>query len=237
MPEEYLPFHSFYDPSPVTAFTEKLSENGIDFKIENNPGVLDQTFIGVSSGETITIKLKSKDFKRAHECLADYYSADIDAVDNSYYLFSFSDAELVEIVTKPDEWGYFDYQLAQKILKDRNYVIDQGMLENLKAKRNDELAKPKKASASSYVIGYFIVFLGLMTLLSGELNQYSFSYLIVTISGLIGSTIYKSRKTLPNGEVVFSYEEYDRKNGKILMYISIIVIIACTVRLLILLSL
>jgi hypothetical protein len=239
MPEEFLPFHSFYDTSPLRSFTEKLKEVGIDFKLEATPLLLDQVIIGTSSDETITVKLKSKDFNKAHQYLAEYFKVQSGEVDKSYYLFGFSNAELLEVVSKPDEWGYFDYQLAQQILKERNYSLDQIALENLKLKRHDELAKPQKASVSSFIIGYFFILIGSLSLLSPQAfqNAGSFSYLIVIISGLIGNTIYRGKKTLPDGQSIFSYSEKDRFNGKILLYISITILIACTLKLIIVISL
>jgi hypothetical protein len=34
-------------------------------------------------------------------------------VDKDYYLFAFSDSELIELIRKQDEWGSFDIELAK----------------------------------------------------------------------------------------------------------------------------
>jgi len=224
MPQEYLPFHSFNDPAILNDFIEKLKQNGIDFKVEKTPALLDATLIGVASNDELIIKLRSEDFIKAHQCLGNYYKSEIDSIGKDYYLFGFKDDELFEILSKPDEWGYFDYQLAQRILADRGLHIDTTVLEKLKIKRKDELAKPEKAGLSSYVVAYFFIVVGLLGFLDPIFSHSDFSYLITIISFLIGGNIYKSKKTLPNGESVFSYPEKDRKKGRLIMYLSLIVI-------------
>jgi hypothetical protein len=63
--------------------------------------------------------LPPKDFAVAQRELEKYYRAQIAHAEDDYYLFEFSDAELNEILSKPDEWGDFDYQLAQQLLRER----------------------------------------------------------------------------------------------------------------------
>ena len=63
--------------------------------------------------------MAAADFPRAHLALKAYYQAQLSTMDPDYYLFSFTDTELLEIVTHPDEWGHLDYALAKKLLADR----------------------------------------------------------------------------------------------------------------------
>jgi hypothetical protein len=66
----------------------------------------------------------------------------------------------MEIIAKPDEWGSFDYQLAQKILNDKGKELKPDTLNNLKGQRIDELSTPEKASKILIVAGYFFIFFG-----------------------------------------------------------------------------
>jgi hypothetical protein len=204
MPEQFLPFHSFPDAELVNDFAEKLSGANIDFEIENVPSILADNIIGTSSAAGVIIKLRSKDFEKAHEALGDYYKMQLEFIDKEHYLFAFTDHELYEILEKPDEWGYLDYQLASKILNDRGKAVDSLTLQNLKKERIKELAKPGKASRSLIMMGYcFFFFAGIPTI-------------------LIGRYILKDQKTLPDGQVVSSFTEGDKRHANRMIAIGII---------------
>ena len=48
---------------------------------------------------------------------------EIEVIDDDYYLLSFSDDELIDVVSKSDEWNKFDVSLAKKLLKERGNEI------------------------------------------------------------------------------------------------------------------
>lgn len=121
----------------------------------------------------------------------------LDKIDKKYYLFSFTNDELYEILIKSDEWNPFDYKLAQKLLINRGEKVDAEMLDSLKKERLKVLAKPEQNQNSWIVAGYLFSFLG-----GG-------------VGIIIGYSLWSSKKTLPNGERIYSYKSVDRKHGKI----------------------
>src|SRR5690606_8199742 len=117
----------------------------------------------------------------------------------------FSNEELYEILLKSDEWNAFDYTLAQKILIHRGKSIDKELLNTLKKERLKDLAKPEGNQKSWIIGGYiFSIFGGLLGL-------------------IIGYFLWTSNKTLPNGQKVFSYSENDRRHGKYIFFIGLII--------------
>jgi len=220
MPEALVTFHEFSDPYIAGEFAEQLSSDGIDFLVENPPGLLDNTFIGTSSNPAIIIKLNPADFSRAHKVLEDYYKKQVDLVSRDYYLFDFKEEELYEILAKPDEWGLFDYQLAQKILRERGKTIDNNALLKLCAERKTVLAEPISSGVSFYIIGYFFIVYGIYSSIFPltSINLVPYLFLTPFFSIVIGHFLFKSKKTLPDGEMVFAYREEDRKQGMIMMY-------------------
>ncbi len=129
----------------------------------------------------------------------------INNVDDDYYLLSFTDDELYDILVKSDEWSEFDYSLSKKLLKERGKSVDDELLKSLKLKRIKELAKPEGNQKGWIIAGYIFAFLG------GFLGL------------IIGYFLWTSKKTLPNGQKVFSYYPKDRRNGKYIFYISLII--------------
>ncbi|GGI24382.1 hypothetical protein [Pedobacter mendelii] len=148
------------------------------------------------------VKIKSSDFEKADKVLTAISAKDVSAVDQNHYLFNFTDEELRDILLKSDEWSKYDYLLAQKILQDRGHKIDTETINALKEKRIEELAKPEKNQKLSIVAGYvFAIFGGLIAI-------------------FIGWHLFSHKKTLPNGEQVYSYSEQDRKQGRIILILG-----------------
>jgi hypothetical protein len=222
MSEQFLPFQSFSDIELAKLLSEKLSDNKIEPQLEKAAHILDSNILGTSSSPDFTIKLRSEDFIRAHQSLEEYYKKQIDDIEPDYYLFDFSNDELKEIIAKPDEWNPLDYQLSQKILADRGVFIDSNKIQTLKAERKKELSKPEKPGSIFIIIGYFFCFTGLVAILTiltgGEKNYFPTSLLL---SVFFGHHLINYKKTLPDGQLVYSYGESDRWHGRVIFYSSL----------------
>lgn len=207
MNESFLTFKKFNDIELAKEIANRLTQNNIEYLLEDFQNSFDITFANNIFDPNISIKIKSEDFIKATEVLGEYYKSSLDSVDNDYYLFKFTDDELLEIISKPDEWGPFDYQLSKKILSDRGTDIKPEEAKLLKEKRISALKKPESSSPFWIYFGYFsAVFGGFFGL-------------------IIGSSLYYLKKTLPNGQRTFMYDEKERKHGKRMVIISIIALI------------
>lgn len=222
MSDQFLPFQSFSDIELAKQLSEKLSEYKIVHVLDAAAPILDSNILGVSSNPDYTIKLRSSDFIAANQALENYYQTQIATIEPDYYLFTFSNEELQEIVSKPDEWNPLDYQLSQKILKDRGISIDNSKLEQLKADRKKELSKPEKSGSSLITAGYILIFTGFTAVLviinKEELNYFPFGLLL---SAIFSHHLKGSKKTLPDGQSAYLFNDPDRKHGTILFYGSI----------------
>ena len=120
-------------------------------------------------------------------------------------MFDFTNDELYDVLLKYDEWSEFDYALAKKILIERGEKINQEILDSLKSERVNEMNKPEPSQKYWIIAGYIFSILG------GFLGL------------IIGYFIWTSKKSLPNGEKIYSYSDSDRKNGKYIFYIGLII--------------
>lgn len=182
-----------------------LVEHGIETKLTDNLANFDVTFSGSKLQDEYEVKIRQSDFKNAEIILEKSVRQEIEQVSRDHYLFQFSDEELYDILISPDEWNEFDYKLSQKILADRGKEIDSELLDSLKRQRLKVLSKPEENQKTWIITGYFLSFLG------GFLGM------------IIGYVLWTSRKTLPNGARVFSYKESDRKHGKIIFVMGVVV--------------
>jgi len=199
---ELLTFQRFAKKEQAEELIALLAKNDVAAGLEDNTSSLGESF-GTSYDAAFAVKLPADDFEKANRILIEDSVSSLDAIDSDYYLFSFSDDELREIVAHRDEWNAFDFLLAQKLLKERGHEINQDELDKLRQNRIAELSKPEPKQTGAVIAGYIMAVLG----------------------GLIGIVIgwYLStyKRTLPNGDRVYHYSEDDRRHGKRILYLGI----------------
>jgi hypothetical protein len=183
-----------------------LNENNIPTLITDNKSRLDASFSGDNLNIQFEIKIESSDFEKAEKILEQNAELLISQLDENYYLFDFSDEELYEILLKSDEWSELDNKLAVQILQKRGKAVDTEMLNVLKKERLQVLAKPEESQTPWIIIGYITAILGGL------------------IGIAIGYSIWKAKKTLPNGQSVYSYNENDRREGKRIFILGLILL-------------
>jgi len=202
--EEFSLFKTFSDKNDALELVSLLDEHSILYKFIDNSPPVDLSFSGDKLQKSFEIKIRKEDFETVRSLL--YFQVDVDLsdVDKDYYLLSFADEELYEIILKPDEWGEFDQILAQKILRSRNRPIDEKLIKQIQKQRIEELSSPEKSNRTWIYAGY------IFSLLGGLIGIF------------IGIILWTHKKTLPNGERVYAYIERDRLHGRNIFFIGLI---------------
>jgi hypothetical protein len=197
-----------------------LSENNIAFKTEVFNATFDAAFTN-NSNKDYVIKINPSDFEKVDTILLEAMKDEIDNVNESYYLFEFSDEELFDLIRKRDEWSQFDVLLAKKILQSKDVAFSHELDNKIKQERIAELAEPKKAHIA-YITAIFI-----FSILAIFINFYiGYSGFYIGFLGFfVGLHLGTSKTTLPNGKQVFEYSSKDRIYGKEIMLINIVGII------------
>ncbi|MDI9864114.1 hypothetical protein QM480_07255 [Flectobacillus sp. DC10W] len=204
--DEFVTFKEFSDEEHFIEFSQFLEQNNIRFQTEISNGAIDPVSMR-SVQKFFLVKIEKENFPSVQKLIDNIAQESIEDIDPEHYLFQFSDEELFEILSKADEWSELDYKLAQKILQDRGHTVDTEYLKYLKKERLATLAKPEPSQAKFIWAGYTFAILG------GVLGV------------AMGWGIYFSQKRLPNGEVVYSYSESDRKHGKKIIVIGFIMMV------------
>ena len=207
--QEFITVRKFSDEEPFNDLLRILEKNAIQYKTEIFRERIDAVSMRNLPAE-YNVKVPSYKFAQVFEILNDIASKEVVEVDKTHYLFDFTDQELYDILARPDEWSTFDYQLSQKILKERGKQIDKEFLNSLRKTRIDDLAKPEEKQTNNVWVGYMFSLLGGL------------------IGIAIGWNMMSSKKKLPNGEEIYSYQENDRKQGKRIMILGIIMLIIWT---------
>jgi hypothetical protein len=200
MEPEFITYQKFNDDALANELADQLLKHHVKHIIEEE----------VQQRPTATfwaVKINSSDFEKVNNLLRDDESEDVAKIGKDYYLYAFTDDELMEVITKADEWSPFDYALARKILTENGKDISDEVLTSIRRKRIEKLKEPDAAQTGWIVIGY------IFSLCGGLLGIF------------IGWYLSTYQKTLPNGERVYEFNEHDRKQGRWIFYIGIIVLV------------
>jgi hypothetical protein len=204
MEPEFITYQKFNDIGLAHELTFILDKHHIKYSVDEASQAFDPTFSYNPLAKEYDVKINSGDFERVNQILKEEESENIDRVDKDYYLFGFSDEELMEVITKADEWSAFDVVLSRKILAKRGININEKELAEIGEKRIEELKALEPISKLWIVISYIFA-------LGGGVIGLFIGYYLVT-----------GKQTLPDGERIYAFTETDRKHGKIILFISII---------------
>ncbi|HEX6170030.1 MAG TPA: hypothetical protein VFZ33_10070 [Chitinophagaceae bacterium] len=199
---EFALFQSFFTEDEAAYTIQQFRENGIDYRLDRSKELLDRAFIGENLEKKFFLKIRSSDFTKANQVLDARILQNITALEKDYYLFSFTNDELIEILRKPDEWSRQDFLIARKILDERGEHISEDVINDLKSKRINELGREESEPIFSIMAGYILA-------------------LLVGIVGLFfGLAFMTAKKNIPNGKKVFTYSRSTRKHGRNIVIIS-----------------
>jgi hypothetical protein len=205
---ELREYRQFYDEGSALEVGELFKKNGIDFDVFHEKQSLDSLYGDREFNNKFKLRIRPENFTKADELLIATIDKEIDTVDKSHYLFQFSDEELIELLSKPDEWNPLDIQLAKKILKERGKEVSDSTIEVLKQHRISELSKPEQSSKVWIYVGY------ILSLLGGLIGIFM-SYSIMT-----------AKKTLPNGSKIYVYSSTDWKHGTYIFFLGVFMFIS-----------
>lgn len=212
------PYRTFKEPNEADNLANWLAEQGIDVVTREVQPLQNAVFLGTGFTKDYQVQIPAEDFLSADTLLQNYYREQIHLLDADYYLFSFTDKELHEVIRSPDKWGDLDYVLAQDLLKKRGLEIPEQQVSHLKAQRIKELAAPERSGTSLIMLSYAVFAASIL---------YSFylgmAYtLLLPVSGLfamfIGWHLANDKKGLPDGTVVNTYRQNDQLQGRVIGY-------------------
>ena len=204
MPSIFVKYRDFSEREEATDFASVLKSNGIEYELEEVKDQLGSVYGATPLQYLITIKVRQEDFSKIDSLLLADAAKQVDNVDKDHYLFGFSNEELYDILSKPDEWSPLDYQLARKILRDRGIELQDQVVDMMKDQRIQQLAQPEPSNNALIYGGYLC------------------SVLLGFIGAFIGWHLMSSKKVLPNGQRVGAYSDNDRKHGFRIFVIGIV---------------
>jgi hypothetical protein len=197
---ELLTYSSFYSLPEAQELTDLLKNSNIKFVVVHEKGLLDKIYIGDSIDPMITVKIPEDRFEEVNALLLSKAQSELTDINPDYYLFSFSNQELTDVVNKRDEWNHFDQALALKILSDRKIEV------------------PKSTEISTDAYSYVPLHIENLWIIS----QYIVAILIPYVGIMIGLATLFAYKTLRSGEKVKMYDAASRQHAIIILVLGVI---------------
>lgn len=202
MTDEFLTYKRFTTAAEANELSRFLNSKGIAAGVEDASPTFDVSFSGSEHQNQFNVKIPKQDFTRANALLEEHHTVDLQSLPPDYYLLSFSDDELFDILANPDEWSPLDYNLSRQLLASRGKQVNEEVLQALKRRRIRELAKPEERQHAWVAAGYIMALLGGL------------------VAVFLGWYMMSHKKTLPNGERTYAFLPQDRKHGFYMMLLG-----------------
>ncbi len=222
---EPLVFQQFENITEAEKVAAILEDAGIKTLVEKPSSILDSNIIGAKYGPTVNLKISGSDFKEAREILVEKMKVDLDDVDEDYMLLSFTNEELMDVVAKADEWGFYNYNIAIELLKKRGVSVSQEQKDTFAEERLTDLSQTKAIGVSWILFGYFIPVLNLCYFIFGYQATLAATggWMFPGFGGLIlGYVMSKAKTTLPDGQRLFVYDKNTRMHGFLILRINLL---------------
>ena len=223
---EYITFQEFDTRDDADACAALLEENGIRTKIEENRILLDQSIIGTQYNNNVLLKLRGTDFTRARKVLIDNTHVDISDVAPDYMLRAFSNKELLDLIATPDEWGPYNYNVAIALLKQRDVKVEEGEVEKMQQHQLVEISRPRSLTLNNLLLGYGVSVFGIIGALLKSYILVLPMFVLFSVPGFFGivfGLIYRlTRRTLPDGTRIYSYDAAARMHGLFMIVLNIL---------------
>ena len=201
---DFKTFMSFSDLESVSEITSILNKFNIPFRVQDISKDFDITFSNVSSKKSYLIMLDQNDFDKASAVLEEKIKFDINEINKSHPLFSFTTDELKEVVKNYDEWHPTDVKLAKHLLEKENITVNEDEIKQNQLQKEIKAKKPEKSDLLTLIMGYGFSIIG------------GFAGIGIAIFMLTG------KKALPNGNKTYIYSKSDRNHGIYMLIIGAI---------------
>jgi hypothetical protein len=199
---DFSTYSRFQTKEEAEKFAAALQQAGISSKVEAEKNILDKILVGETLDLLFAVKMASQDFEKAKTVEESIAEKELENINADYYLFSFSNAELIDVVTNKDEWNGFDIALAKKLLLERQVAY------------NADATKAKKITYKPLRLEPIWLFV-----------EYLLTVYFTMAGIVIGVSTFYAYKTLTTGERVRMYDDYTRNHAKLITIIGVFRII------------
>lgn len=204
MTRTFITFKTFSNVKEAKEVKRFLSENNVTSLLRDNFACFENPKAALSLNE-YELQVKAVQMDTAVELLEIRCEKMIEQVGSEHHLFSCTNGQLYDILVRKGEVSEFDHKLAKRLLAERGKPTDNQFIENIKVEKQKLKARPQINQMINIFAGYLLAILG------------GFAGIV------IGYLMWSSQKQLPNGVTLYSHTESERRHGKIIFGIGILI--------------
>jgi len=210
---DFTLFKTFTDSESAQATVDTLSAAGIVVQIDDTRLLYSNALQQVATLPEVRVLVPVTELPRANALLEAEAAEAAEDIPEDHYLHQFTDSELLDLLSKPDEWSAHDYVWAQQLLAARGRPLRPAEVQALRFVRTEQLATYKSLPTGWLVAGWAMAALG------GPLGI------------IVGWYFYTATTTLPNGQRVSTYAPSDQKQGLWMMGLgTVMFLLGITIR-------
>ncbi len=232
--DNYLTFQEFENREDAEKTAQILEDNNIPVSIEKTPDLLDNVIIGRQYNNYVQLRIPQDCFADAQKILIEKTQVELDKVDRNYMLFALNNEELLDVIAKPDQWGAYNYNLAKLILEERNTHIDKLKVDEIQQEYKKEIHEPRSLNSTWLILGYGFSILSLVAVFTNNIRAllvvYAFNLLPGVLGIILGLYILNTKRTLPDGSQMLSFNDAARKHGRLMLILATIAVLLILAR-------
>lgn len=197
----------FRDEESLRELISLLQEVGIDTFLHDSSSGFDVTFAYNKTTQFWQIWVDQSNEEKAKLICKQFDEEIVAQLTDDYYLFSFSNKELLDIINHPEAWSSVDLMLAQKLLDKNGIPVDSEVVEH-------KIQLSKASLDESDSVPQYVITLG---------------YVLSIIGGAFGLAIAMilifSKKTTSDGNRIHRFDKASRTSAYIMILVFLIVFV------------
>lgn len=197
----------FRDEESLRELISLLKEAGIETFLHDSSSGFDVTFAYNKTTQFWQIWVDQSNEEKAKLICKQFDEEIVAQLTDDYYLFSFSNKELLDIINHPEAWSSVDLILAQKLLDKNGIPVDSEVVEH-------KIQLSKASSNESDSVPQYVITLG---------------YVLSIIGGAFGLAIAMvlifSKKTTSDGNRIHRFDKASRTSAYIMILVFLIVFV------------
>lgn len=198
----FLTYSKFYTKEEAEEFAALLDKNNIVFDAERLTAQLDNIYLGEDSDPRYVVKVQQQDFGKVESLVKKEMETQVDHLPSDYYLFQFSNEELLEVLHNSEDWNHLDQTLAKRLLQQRNVNTDGLAVQSVF--NEEEINGKERISAATLVITYLL------------------AAFFAIVGMLIGALMITAKRTMKDGSKMPLYDNWTVNQGWIVFNIGLV---------------
>lgn len=159
--DNYIDFQRFSSIEQTSDLISILDKNDIPYQIDDS-ALRFQLVCSINSQfNQVILKIRDKDFEKVNNLIFEKS----ENIDDSHYLFTFSDKDIIDVIANPNDWTNDEQTIAKQIINKRGLSVTAEDIRQARIKNAEINKDSSKDKPVSKGYGWFLT-IGLLSILN-----------------------------------------------------------------------